>query len=203
VPRRVARDRVAWLLDDLGLSARADEPVENFSRGMLQRVHLARALVADPPVLILDEPTSGMDPNAAMGFRQRVRDLQASGKTILLTTHDMSEAEELCTRVAFIDRGRILTTDSPARLGLALDTVQKITATHTEPGAAGRLQALPGVELCEVDDHGNLVITVTHAQAVAPVLAALAEERARGISTHSPGLSDVYQTLIADREFSL
>ncbi|PRY37527.1 ABC transporter ATP-binding protein [Umezawaea tangerina] len=203
VPRRVARERIDLLLADLGLATRADEPVETFSRGMLQRVHLGRALVADPRVLILDEPTSGMDPNAAIGFRQRVHDLRAAGKTILLATHDMAEAEELCTRVAFIDRGRILATDSPARLGLALDDVQTITATHATPATAARLEALAGVRSCTVDRAGNLVVTTTGRDDLAAVLAAVAEEKVRGIGTHGPGLVDVYRTLIADREFSL
>ncbi|MFD7712645.1 ABC transporter ATP-binding protein [Streptomyces sp. NPDC059785] len=203
VPRRVARERIDWLLSDLGLADRAHEPVESFSRGMLQRVHLGRALVADPPVLILDEPTSGMDPNAAAAFRQRVRALRDAGKTVLLTTHDMAEAEELCTRVAFIDRGRILATDSPARLGLALDAVQTITATHAVPRLAERLRALPGVGSCTTDEAGTLTVTVMLPEAVAPVLAELAAAKARGISTHSPGLNDVYHSLIADRDFAL
>ncbi|MEV6823595.1 ABC transporter ATP-binding protein [Amycolatopsis sp. NPDC051102] len=203
VPSRVARTRIASLLAELGLESRADEPVETFSRGMLQRVHLGRALVADPPVLILDEPTSGMDPNAAIGFRRLVEDLQAAGKTILMATHDMAEAEQLCTRVAFLDRGRILATDDPERLGRALDGVRTISATHVAPAAVRRLEALPGVGECTVDGSGKVVVGVTRREDVSPVLAVLAEENARDIRTAGPGLLEVYRTLIADREFSL
>lgn len=203
VPHRAARTRIAWLLSDLGLESRADEPVETFSRGMLQRVHLGRALVADPPVLILDEPTSGMDPNAAIGFRRRVENLQAAGKTILMATHDLAEAEQLCTRVAFLDRGRILATDDPARLGLALDGMQTISATHVAPPAIRRLDALPGVRECTADGSGKVVVGVSRREDVAPVLAVLAEAHAREIRTSGPGLLEVYRTLIADREFSL
>lgn len=107
--RRTARDRTSELLQRMGLGSRAKERVETFSRGMKQRLHLARGLVSDPRLLILDEPTVGMDPVSAREFRSLVAELRAEGRTILLTTHDLYEAEDLADTVTVIDRGRILT----------------------------------------------------------------------------------------------
>src|SRR5436190_11933180 len=110
------RRRVEELLERVGLTERADARVETFSRGMKQRLHLARGLVGNAKVLFLDEPTTGMDPLAAREFRRLVVDLRAEGRTILLATHDMVEAETVCDRVTLIDRGRIVATESPGTL---------------------------------------------------------------------------------------
>jgi ABC-2 type transport system ATP-binding protein len=106
------------LLERVGLSERADERVEHYSRGMRQRLHLARGLVGDPALLLLDEPTSGMDPVAAIEFRTFVTELRDEGRTLLLATHNMAEAQQLCDRVTLIDQGCALATGSPERLML-------------------------------------------------------------------------------------
>ena len=99
------------------LASWADERVETFSRGMKQRLHLARGLVGNPRLVILDEPTTGMDPVGARTFRGLVRDLRAERRTVLLTTHDMAEAESVCDRVSLIDAGRLLRTEDPRTVG--------------------------------------------------------------------------------------
>jgi ABC-2 type transport system ATP-binding protein len=114
-----ARKRTDALLERVGLSDRADDRVQTYSRGMRQRLHLARGLVNDPPVLFLDEPSTGMDPVAAREFRAIVGELRAEGRTVFLTTHDMAVADELCDRVAFVVDGRIAVIDAPRRLRLA------------------------------------------------------------------------------------
>ena len=86
---------------------------------MKQRLHLARGLVADPLVVFLDEPTTGMDPIASLEFRTFAKDLRSQGKTVLLTTHDMAEAEAVCDRVSLIDRGKILGGRNPKLAGQA------------------------------------------------------------------------------------
>src|SRR5262249_57279250 len=111
VPEQRARRRAAELLERVGLDARASARVETYSRGMKQRLHLARGLVADQRVLILDEPTTGMDPVAAHDFRALVESLRGEGRTVLVTTHDMAEAEAICDRVTMIDGGRLLGTE--------------------------------------------------------------------------------------------
>jgi ABC-2 type transport system ATP-binding protein len=106
------------LLQRVGLSERADERVEGYSRGMRQRLHLARGIVGDPALVLLDEPTSGMDPVAAIEFRTFVTELRDEGRTLLLATHNMAEAEQLCDRVTLIDQGCALASGSPQRLML-------------------------------------------------------------------------------------
>jgi ABC-2 type transport system ATP-binding protein len=116
VDQAIARDRIPQLLRAVGLADRADERVEKYSRGMKQRLHIAKALVHDPELLVLDEPTIGLDPGGARDIRNMIREMQKQGKTILLTTHYMFEAEELCQRVAVISRGKIVALDTPSEL---------------------------------------------------------------------------------------
>ena len=117
-----ARKRIPELLQLVGLADRAGERVEKYSRGMKQRLHIAKALVHDPEVLFLDEPTIGLDPGGARDIRNMIRDMKSQGKTILLTTHYMFEAEELCQRVAVISKGKIVALDTPSALkGVARD----------------------------------------------------------------------------------
>jgi ABC-2 type transport system ATP-binding protein len=112
----VARKRIPELLEVVGLSDRAQERVEKYSRGMKQRLHIAKALVHDPELIFLDEPTIGLDPGGARDIRNMIRELKAQGKTILLTTHYMFEAEELCQRIAVISKGKIVALDTPSEL---------------------------------------------------------------------------------------
>ena len=116
VDASVARKRIPELLEVVGLTDRAKERVEKYSRGMKQRLHIAKALVHDPELIFLDEPTIGLDPGGARDIRNMVRELKAQGKTILLTTHYMFEAEELCQRIAVISKGKIVALDTPSEL---------------------------------------------------------------------------------------
>src|SRR5436309_13511364 len=116
VPVREKRARIAELLELVGLKGRERERVETYSRGMRQRLHIARGLLHDPEVLFLDEPTLGLDPVGARELRQTIARLQHAGKTILLTTHYMFEADELCHRIAVISSGSILATGTAADL---------------------------------------------------------------------------------------
>jgi ABC-2 type transport system ATP-binding protein len=116
VPPGEARARIDGVLESVHLDDRADDYVERFSSGMRQRLVLARALLPDPELLLLDEPTVGLDPQSARDLRDRVMALQAQGRTILLTTHYMEEADQLCDRIAIVDHGRIVALDTPAAL---------------------------------------------------------------------------------------
>ncbi|WP_120005007.1 ABC transporter ATP-binding protein [Nesterenkonia muleiensis] len=116
--RRETKVRTSELLERLGLAPRRADRVETFSRGMKQRLHLARGLVSDPELLILDEPTVGMDPISAREFRHLITGLRDEGRTVLLTTHDLAEAEALAETVTMIDQGTILRhVDSPPEAG--------------------------------------------------------------------------------------
>jgi ABC-2 type transport system ATP-binding protein len=115
---RQARARTLEILARLGLEAKAiDKPVEELSRGMQQKVAIARALLTRPTVLLLDEPTTGLDPRSKREVQALVRELrEQDSTTILLTTHDMTEAEELCDRIAIMEGGRIVALGTPAGL---------------------------------------------------------------------------------------
>ncbi len=122
---RRARHVVTDLLDRFGLTARAGDPVETLSRGMKQRLHLARSLVAEPSVLVVDEPSAGLDPIAAAALRGVLSEMSSPSRAVLLATHDMAEAAALCTRVSFIDRGRVLST-APASAFRPTDAEPKL-----------------------------------------------------------------------------
>jgi ABC-2 type transport system ATP-binding protein len=112
----VDKKRVGQVLDQVGLADRARERVKKYSNGMKQRLLIARALLHEPSVLFLDEPTRGLDPGVAQGIRAIASDLARDGVTVFLTTHYMEEADRLCDRVAIIDHGRIVALDTPERL---------------------------------------------------------------------------------------
>jgi ABC-2 type transport system ATP-binding protein len=116
VDPEVSKTRIPYLLELVGLADRGKEKVEGYSRGMMQRLHIARTLLHDPEVLFLDEPTIGLDPVGAREVRQVIRDLQHEKKTILLTTHYMFEADSLCERIAVINKGNIVALDTPQAL---------------------------------------------------------------------------------------
>ena len=107
------------LLESVGLADDANTRVGKYSKGMQMRLTFARALLNDPELLFLDEPTSGLDPVNARKVKNIILDLKAEGRTIFLTTHDMSTADELCDRVAFVVDGRIVALDTPAELKIA------------------------------------------------------------------------------------
>lgn len=120
VPRRRREERAAALLGELGLADRARDRPDFLSGGLAQRVLLARALMHDPDVLFLDEPTNNLDPQSRLFLWDRIRSLRERGVTLVLATHDMDEAERLCDRVAIVDRGRIAALDTPERLRHAI-----------------------------------------------------------------------------------
>jgi ABC-2 type transport system ATP-binding protein len=134
VPPAETKMRIANVLAAVKLADRADDYVERYSTGMRQRLALARALLPDPPLVILDEPTVGLDPQSSRDLRDRVRDLRAQGRTVLLTTHYMEEADQLCDRIAIIDHGRMVALDTPTALKR---TIRAEEVVHLELGVDG------------------------------------------------------------------
>jgi ABC-2 type transport system ATP-binding protein len=134
VPPAETKARIAGVLEAVKLADRADDYVERYSTGMRQRLALARALLPNPPLVVLDEPTVGLDPQASRDLRDRVRELKAQGRTVLLTTHYMEEADQLCDRIAIIDHGRIVALDTPAALKR---TIRAEEVVHLEIGVDG------------------------------------------------------------------
>jgi ABC-2 type transport system ATP-binding protein len=192
------RARSAALLERVGLTERADERVETYSRGMKQRLHLARGLIGGATVLFLDEPTTGMDPIAGREFRALIGELRAEGRTILLATHDMAEAEALCDRVTLIDHGRILATESPRSLSHKVSRFQRVDVEGVDGVLLDEVEKLPGVAAVDRQD-GAARIHVDREDAMSGVLLLLVERGVVSVKTSMPSLEEVYVGLIGDR----
>jgi ABC-2 type transport system ATP-binding protein len=193
------RTRSAALLERVGLTERADQRVEEFSRGMKQRLHLARGLMGDARVLFLDEPTTGMDPLAAREFRTLIGELKGEGRTILLTTHDMVEAETVCDRVTLIDRGRILATETPRSLGSLISRFQRIDVENAPADVLSAIEVTTGVSSVSTLAEGTTRIEVTEEGATQVVLKLLVDAGVTSVKTSLPSLEEVYVQMIGER----
>lgn len=147
----VKRARIGEMLDLVGLTEKADTQAEKLSGGQMQRLAIACALVHEPQVVFLDEPTAALDPQARRNLWDVLRRINDRGRTVVLTTHHMDEAEVLCELVAIMDQGKILTVDSPAALVRGLNAATRVSlplGSMTEQDA----HAVPGVERVDVDE---------------------------------------------------
>jgi len=140
-----AKERSESLLRALGLLERRDSLVKTYSKGMKQRLILGMALISDPQILFLDEPTSGLDVQSARLIKELLRSLNARGKTIFLTTHDMDEANQLCDRVAIINKGKMVAIDAPERLRMATSGRHSVEVSFSDSVNPETLARLPGV----------------------------------------------------------
>jgi ABC-2 type transport system ATP-binding protein len=147
MPHRRARAVAMEFLERFRLADRAKAEVDQLSGGMAQRLMVARAIMHEPAILFLDEPTAGLDPQSRIALWDVVRELHAGGQTLLLTTHYMEEADQLCDRVAIMDHGRLLALDTPARLkaNIGADTEVRILASGDLRALAAHLETLPAV----------------------------------------------------------
>jgi ABC-2 type transport system ATP-binding protein len=172
-----SRDRkIDETLARVGLLESADRRVEEYSRGMKQKLHLARGLLHDPELLFLDEPTIGLDPKSAREMRKFIRSLRSEGVTIFLTTHYMFEAEELCGRVAVLSLGRIVAMDTTAALRRLVggDRTFEIDGYGFEDAEIARLRHLPGVSKVATEEFGpRLRITLRVRDPALPLDAAV------------------------------
>jgi len=186
----------------VGLADRARERVEGYSRGMRQRVHIARGLLHRPRVLFLDEPTIGVDPVGARELRQTVATLQQQGTTILLTTHYMFEADALCDRIAVIADGRIVGAGTPAQLKsrVAAGRVLEVDVFGPADARLEAIRAVGGVRSAVTEDRGQaqvLVVRVAEdAEVTAAVLTALAGLPTGRVATREPTLEDAYVEMV-------
>ena len=203
VPAGKAAGRVSGLLEQVGLADRADHLVESYSRGMKQRLHLARALVASASVLFLDEPTAGMDPIASREFRGLVENLRTEGRTVLLTTHDMAEAEALCDRVTLIDHGTVLAVETPRSLGTLVARYERIDFDGDADGLLDTLRGIPGVASVKPLAEGGYRAELDDEAAAHRVLESLVGAGVTSISTSRPSLEEVYIRVFGDRSFKV
>lgn len=190
--------RIEALLEQVGLGERGDDRVETFSRGMRQRLHLARAVLHDPPVLMLDEPSAGLDPQGARDLRDQVKRLAGEGRAILLTTHDMAEAEELCSRVVLLHRGRVRRHASPQAIreeaSRRLGSMVEILDVGTVEEAL--LAGVPGLLRWEQDGQDVRVHTSEPTRATGYLLDRLPGEPTVQVSR--PSLVEAYLDLMVD-----
>ena len=148
VPRQEREERAHRLLERFELTERADEKITGWSGGMAQRLKIGRALMHDPAILFLDEPTTGLDPQARRAMWELLTELNQKGLTILLTTHYMEEADQLCGRTAIVDHGKVLALDSPAQLKRSVPggyLVELQVRNNANGAFTEALQTLPGV----------------------------------------------------------
>jgi ABC-2 type transport system ATP-binding protein len=206
---RAERNRRAdALLAELGLGDRGGDKVDNYSGGMAQRLLIARALMHAPQVIFLDEPTTGLDPQARLFVWDRVRELRNGGVTVVLTTHDMDEAAALTDRVAIMDHGKLLALDAPVALtrslpgSATLDIDIERADDDSDDGVLAALAALATAERVEpVADAAGLrariYLSGDAAALVGPVSDTLTARRARltGVRIGEPSLEDVFLSL--------
>ena len=202
VPRRQRVSEGERLLEALGLADRKLHKARTLSKGLRQRLMLCAALVTGPEILFLDEPTSGLDVASARLIRQIVRKLNDDGLTVFLTTHNMDEAEEMCSRVAIIDQGRIAAIDTPERLRSAMRSSQylEVALAGGQLGSS-ELERLPGT--LRVSREGNRVrLYGEQPGRLAMEVARLAETKGLEIAhlcTRKPSLEDVFLYFTGDR----
>lgn len=202
IPRSVAHERVQSLLERLDLASRADEYVERYSSGMKQRIAIAKALLANPPVLLLDEPTIGLDPQSARNLRELILEIKAEGRTILLTTHYMEEADLLCDRVGIIDSGKIIALDTPSALKRSVQQVDimNVDLENFDPSLTELLLEIPTVEHVAsgpsgADGNCSVTLHTRDTRAVLPSLIEAVGSRSAKITNlqvSEPTLEDVF-----------
>jgi len=203
VPPREQKARIGALLEMVGLTGREKERVEGFSRGMRQRLHIARGLLHDPEVLFLDEPTIGIDPVGARELRGTIASLKEQGKTILLTTHYMFEADELCDRIAVIRGGELVAEGTPADLKqrVAAGHVVEVETFGVPASAVDAVRDLPGVRTAAVEDRGQAQVLLVQvepgAEVTSSVLGRLDGVNVGRVSSREPTLEDAYVELVS------
>jgi lipooligosaccharide transport system ATP-binding protein len=196
IPRKVARARAAELLEFVQLSERAGSKVEPLSGGMKRRLTIARALVNEPEVVLLDEPTTGLDPQARHLVWERLFRLKRQGVTLVLTTHYMDEAEQLCDRLVVMDGGRIVAEGSPRDL-IARHSTREVVelrfAAESQElfvdklaGIGERIEPLPDRVLLYVDD-GDAAVATVHERALAPASVLVRRSTLEDVFLHLTG----------------
>ena len=196
IPRGVAHERAMKLLGQLDIVDKAHAKVDEMSGGQQQRLMIVRALIHEPEVLFLDEPTVGLDPQARLALWDILRGLHASGRTIVMTTHYMEEADKLCDRIAIIDRGQLLELDTPAALKQRAPggTLIEVNLDGNAAAVAERARALDGVLRAETRGPLLRVYSDRGGRVISPLIQAAEESGAlvHNISLTEPSLETLF-----------
>src|SRR5436190_13771950 len=197
VPAAERVRRAQELLERFQLTDRADRLVLGFSGGMLQRLSIARALMHDPRVLFLDEPSAGLDPQTRLLLWDLIRADNRRGTTILLTTHNMEEADELCSRVSIVDHGRMIALGTPEELKRSIPGgyVVRLHLAAAPPALLSRFERLPGVTGVRTSGDGAVDLYADRGGALLPEVARLSNEAAveiRDVKISEPSLENLF-----------
>jgi len=194
--------RINRLLDTMGLKGRAFSPAGNLSKGLKQRVAIARALVHDPPILLLDQPTSDLDPVSASFVRELIKKLNRSGKTILICTHNLIEAEQLCSRIAVINEGRIVAIGSPSKLRKESGEGYTFEIKSLKPikKYLNVLRETVGESYFEIEDELSAVVRVGRLESISHLIRNLVSAGCELVEVRMlmPSLEDVYLKLVRE-----
>jgi ABC-2 type transport system ATP-binding protein len=204
VPPREQKQRIGELLELVGLTGREKERVEGYSRGMRQRLHIARGLLHDPEVVFLDEPTIGVDPVGARDLRQTIASLTDAGKTVLLTTHYMFEADQLCDRIAVIAQGRIVAEGTPRELKnrVSEGRVVEIEVYGVPEETIADVREIAGVVAVAVEEREQaqvlVVQTAPDVELTHAILSRLDGANVGRVAAREPTLEDAYVALVSE-----
>jgi len=204
LPGAEREKRIDEVLERVGLTWAADRRVEEYSRGMKQKLHIARGILHRPQVLFLDEPTIGLDPKSARETRKLVRSLVSDGVTIFLTTHYMFEAEELCPEIAVMSKGRIVARDTVAGLRQLVggDRTLEAEAYGFEDREVASIRRLPGVSKVVSEEYGprtRLTVRLRSLETTPDdVVAALPGHNELAVRERRTSLEDVYLDLVEE-----
>lgn len=200
IPRDAVRERVWDMLEQFGLSERADDLVGGYSKGMKQRLALARAFLHEPEIVFLDEPTSGLDPVAAQEVRELIRHISRhEGRTVFLCTHNLVEAQRLCDRLAILEQGRVVASGTPDELAHAIQP-ERMYSLEVRPEdvqkAAGILKDVQGVTVVS-GDVDSLVVTIQDEETVPLMLEKLLAQSigVYAVIPNQASLEDIYMAI--------
>jgi ABC-2 type transport system ATP-binding protein len=208
LPSKEANERIVQLLKMVGLDDRIHTKSSDLSTGLRQKMNIVRGFLTDPDVLFLDEPTLGLDVGASRDVRKLIRGWLDANKsrTLLLTTHYMVEAEELCDRVAIINKGKVLACDTPANLkrDLQRDAIFEIETSKLNGLSSQMLESLPEVRkaaLTEIEGGAKLELILPEESALANVINILTQKQVKvmKLSKHEPTLEDVFMELVGQK----
>jgi len=194
--RRARAERASALLEELGLEGRADERIKRFSKGMKQRVSIGCAIIHEPKVLFLDEPTEGLDVQSRRMIVDRVNKMNRAGSTIVLTTHNIEEANQLCDRVCIINCGKVVALDTPERLRSTFEGARSVEVTFDWPVECS---AFSDKCITKVEERGNKMrfYTSDPDEAIRKIIAVRDEKGLTilELNTLAPSLEDVFVKL--------
>jgi len=205
INKKVRDKRIKDIIELVGLKDRADDKVETYSKGMKQKLQIARGLINDPEILFLDEPTIGLDPISALELRKIIKMLSSQGKTILLTSHYMYEADELCDRIAIMDKGNIISLDTPENLKKFNKDISviEVKTLGVSDEKIKQLNELEDIKIISVKQDAQIQILEIQCRDIASitnkVLSILSDTKVIGVTSRELTLEDVYIKLIGGK----